>query len=626
MLCSAKITAPPGRVRLVLLLFFVAVLSRARAASNAGALVLVNSRSADYADFGNLIQPYLSEFGVPYEVWDIAAQPPADVSNYALLIIGHRGLDVTGRFLSPEAEENLLAAVRAATGLVSFDGLLAAWSEAKPYPLSRLSQAIFGPSFARPEEATAITIGASAVTPQLILFDHYITRASSVPRTVTLKRPMTVPGMIPGAQDAVLAYAGNQPLLVTAAFGRGRAVLWTTYDWARPDIKGKVYGLDDLVWKSLVWAARKPFVLRGMPHYLALRIDDVSGFGVGSNRHLGYVETANRYGLKPWLGIFIDDLREDPEAVRTLSRLTQQGLATASVHARRWHDFFYLDEPLWNDQRGSNIAARDFPADKITANFAEAESFFARHGLVKSTLVLPHFYEFGTNDFEGLKRWGAEFVGTVLEPGRGYGTPLLRSGPYLAHEPLHPSNGSDPIFIADWLTVPGHPELNHRFFNFVEEIRDVAGYEWAPSHVSVDEAIRRGVIESRREFDSLLPAVLFTHESDHIQYLEPEAWDRILKGVSEGLRSYQPVAVTLDFLALYLRALHTSRIIAATYDTATDAGTVELEGEADLPTKFYVFEDLRREPVSRQWEAPAFEAKAVVRWHSGLKQAGQEGP
>lgn len=231
---------------------------------------------------------------------------------------------------------------------------------------------------------------------------------------------MSLIGADPRPAARVLAYAGNQPLLLNASYGKGRVILWTSYEWTGPEVKGKLYGLDDLVWRGLVWAARKPFLLCGIPHCLALRIDDAAGFGQGSNRHLGYVAVANRFGLKPWLGVFIDDLREDPEAVQALARYTRQGLATASPHAQRWHSFFYLDETLWTDGQGRNIAGRNWPDEVMASNFAEAEKFFAEHGILKSSFVIPHFYEFGTNSFEGLKHWGAELVATVLEPSRGY--------------------------------------------------------------------------------------------------------------------------------------------------------------------------------------------------------------
>jgi hypothetical protein len=582
---------------------------------NAGALVLVNSRSPGYKDFAPYLEPYLIQFGVPYEVRDIAqggAEP--DFANYALIIIGHRAFDVPRTFFTQEQERKLLAAVAGGAGLVSLDGLLIAWADRRPHVLYGYASELFALGLTAPAQAATITIGVPTANAADAPTSHYITSLGPVPRTVRLKRAILISGLVAGPGVSVLARCGSQPLLMTARHGSGRTAVWTSYEWTRPDVKGKLYGLDDLVWRSLVWAARKPFVMRGMPHYLALRIDDVSGVGLGANRHLGYVETANHYGLKPWLGVFLDDLRENPEAVQTLAKLTQQGLATASVHARRWANFFYLDEPLWHDERGANIAGHDWPEDQVSNNFADAGRFFQDHGIPKSKVVIPHNYEFGSNVFSGLEQWGAEFVSTPVAPGKGYGSETLRAAPYLKPEYPFASNGNDPIYIADWLEVPGHAEFDHKFFNFLEEVRDVAGYEWAPSGVPVQEAIRRGLVECQREFDSMLPAVLFTHESDHIRHIQPADWDEILKGVMDGLKPYQPVPVTLDFLSQYLRALLTSRLKAARYDVESGDGSVEFEGFSDLPTEFYIFEQTGQDMVARQWEAPAFQGTRSVRW------------
>lgn len=148
----------------------------------------------------------------------------------------------------------------------------------------------------------------------------------------------------------------------------------------------------------------------------------------------------------------------------------------------------------------------------------------------------------------------------------------------------------------------------------MEQVRDVVRYEWAPSRVPAEEAVRRGVVQSRREFDSLLPAVLFTHESDPIQHLQPEEWERILRGVMEGLEPFKPIIVTLDFLAQYLRALRTSRIVHARYDVRSHEGTLELAGDTYLATKFYVFEGPEDDPSVQEWEVPIFRETVVVKW------------
>jgi hypothetical protein len=564
---------------------------------NAGAIVLVNSEAPDFADFHTLLEPYLVHFGVPYETLDLAEHRLDNrLADSSLVIIGHCGLDPARRFLNEAAEQVLADAVRRGTGLVSFDGLVATWTRRQAQPVYRFSQEIFGWRFTPAQEAGAIEIAGG----------HWITAQRPAPRRLQLKATMLVPGLAPGADEAqVLAGAAGKPLLVAAPFGSGRAVQFSTYDWVQPAVKGKLYGLDDLVWRSLVWAARKPFVMRGMPRYLVMRVDDVSGFGIESNRHLGWVETVNRHGLKPWLGVFIDDMREDAEATRRLAGFTREELVTASPHARRWSSFFYLDEPLRNDDRQRNVTGRPWPDEKMAANFAEAGQFFRANGIVMGKVVLPHFYEFARNNFEGLERWGIGLVGTVLRPGDGYGAMVPAAGPYLSGEPPRPSDAKDPIYIADWLKVPGRPEFDRRFFNFVLEIRDVAGYEWAPSGVPVAEAIRRGIEECRRAYDSLLPAVLFTHESDHIQHISPRDWEAIISGVMAGLAPERPVPVTYDFLCRYMRVLRTSRIEAAR------DGTVEFTGAADIPAKFCVWE--QRE-TAREVEVPAFQGRTRVAW------------
>src|SRR3954462_2941270 len=97
-------------------------------------------------------------------------------------------------------------------------------------------------------------------------------------------------------------------------------------------VQGPVNGLDDLVWRSLVWAARKPFVMRGMPNFVTMRVDDVSG-------PFNWVHTANQVGFKPFLGLFINNVTAP--AVAELRSLTTNGTATASVHSFTDTSFFY---------------------------------------------------------------------------------------------------------------------------------------------------------------------------------------------------------------------------------------------------------------------------------------------
>ena len=58
--------------------------------------------------------------------------------------------------------------------------------------------------------------------------------------------------------------------------------------------------------------------------------------------------------------------------------------------------------------------------------------------------------------------------------------PRLMMGPFNRYETACNSECSAPVYYADYLNIPGHPEFNGQFFNVITEIRDVTGYEWAP--------------------------------------------------------------------------------------------------------------------------------------------------
>ena len=134
--------------------------------------------------------------------------------------------------------------------------------------------------------------------------------------------------------------------------------------------------------------------------------------------------------------------------------------------------FFYFDD----------AAGRTSPMPRWRPTSPRAPSGIGEHSIPISKFVLPHYYEFGSNVFAGLSDWGVEFVGTVMQPGDPYygsawvderSVSPLRVGRHQLDRSsvlrgLHP--------------VPGHPELDGRFFNCVTEIRDENGYEWYPTN------------------------------------------------------------------------------------------------------------------------------------------------
>jgi hypothetical protein len=569
------------RVRAAAALLLTFAASRA-AAQRADAVLLVNSTSARYADATQYVRPYLDHFGVPYTVLDIATTSVGpEIADYALIVVGHSSLDPTHSYLSTAEQANLSNAVALGCGLVNFDFDLTSDGITPRY---QYVQDVFGFGYQPSRVGNGMLFGTEAP-------GHYISSRHQAGETIATS-PMTVAAITVPTDVTVMVrvQSTGTPLVAATSYGQGRAVQWGSYAWMSHSVLGPIHGMDDLVWRSLVWAARKPFVMRGMPNFLTMRVDDVVG-------GFWWVTTANSFQLKPWLGLFYTNISNADAA--QLSALVNAGLATASVHAKGGSDFFYFDY----------YSGQNFSDSTIASNFADATAWHSAHGIPIAKYVTPHYYDVGTNAFAGLQNWGIEFLGIQQEPGTTYGSPWAMEGPYRLFET---GSSSDPVpgTYADYAAIAGHPELANKFFNCVTEIRDDFGYEWSPDN-DVDGSIGRGTRQSKRAFDSMALATLFTHEG-YIQAIDPGNWQSILDGIVSNLASYSPVYVTLDYACQYLRAKHDSRIISSLFDPATQTITTSLSGSADIPTQFLVFSGVGGTVIQAASSVPAFSGSTQV--------------
>ncbi len=585
-------------------------------------LVLLNSSSPRAYEATGFVLPYLDHFGVPYTVLDLARAPlPAGLADCALLVVSHAGLrlDSAGR-------KRLLGAVGHGAGLVGFDPTLPSPAELGAGPPGRAAW------------ADAIEF---APTP------HYITERHEPGSASPLASQLRVPPM-PALPQGALLTAGGRPFLAATRLGQGRVVQWATAGWMHSAVLGPLAGLDDVLWRGLVWAARKPFALRGLPPLVTMRVDDVLGSGTGWGRtSFCWVHEAARHGLKPWLGLFIDNLTET--GVAELRELILRGQASAFPHAfgllgrvglpgasyqgqpaaplaerrsaefarrhRRPPDPAELDDFIYFDHHHH----RPWPQGELARRLAAVDDWFtARAPFPMSHYAVPHWYETAPEALPHLQdRWGAEFVGTTMQPGARYSlrSDWLMSGPFRCHErpgtgvisPLR--RGQRPVCYADWLEVAGR-----RFFNCLTEIRDDAGYDWKPDN-DVAATVGRGVRQLRRALDSMALAVLVAHETDHIYLVEPEAWAAEVAGVTRGIAGYSPIFMGMDEALRYVRASRTSRLEAARLDAAQHLVSATFTGRADVATHFYLFSEAAGEIAGRLVDVPAFEGRTAAQVH-----------
>jgi hypothetical protein len=574
---------PPALAAAVAGLFAVPILTRPLPAATVGAdaVVLVNSSSANYLDFQHYIQPYLDNFGVPYTVLDIAANGVGtNLANYALIVIGHSQLDTNGVALGSAGQNAIWLAVSNGTGLVSFDGALSATNGAALYPFV---QTIFGFGYGPATSGASVTLPATEPQSQM----HYITALHPVGDSITLRASMTLPGLAAPSNVTAVALSGASPFLVVAQYGQGRAAQWASYDWMSTAVLGPLDGLDDLVWRSLVWAARKPFVMRGLPNFLTLRMDDAAG-------PFWWVHIANEMGFKPWIGLFLSYVSETNTA--DLCNLVTNGNATTSIHSLDCcNTFFYFNH--------TSSPPAPWPDTVMSNNFYTGTQWHASHGIPISQVVVGHYSEIGANAFAGLQAWGVQYVSMCFPPNDYWfsspAPPWLINGPYRLYEtPRDGTSNAYPLFYADYLSIPGHPEFDGQFFCCVTEIRDDAACgEWCPSNGDVPGSVGRGTRQAKRAFDSLVMAALYTHEwylipipeSSNQTPITTNNWYAILQGITNNLAAYHPICVTYDYACQYVRATRTSRLTASAYDPLSGRVTVALSGSTDLAIQVSVF-------------------------------------
>jgi hypothetical protein len=487
------------------------------AAKSNKALVLVNSGSAYYVHFLNYIRPYLDNFGIAYQIIDVTLGNVPSFNNYGLVIFGHNRVFESGY---PVTE--LEIALTAGIGLYSFDSHLFDFSSGFNAP--------------GPQESGSCS--------QLIIVQsnpHYIIEKHSDSQydhntSFSLLSSMSLGQNGSLVNGTVLAEGqvsgSNITLLEVTGYGSGKVVRWNSYEWMFDQYLGPLYGLDDLIWRGIVWAARKPFIMMGMPPMITMRVDDVDGTG-GYSADFNWVGVSNNYGLRPWLGVFNNSI---PSAsVPTLKSYIDNGLATASPHSFTVDDFIYF-----NHNGVSNF-------NPVT-NCTVARDFFIQHQLTMSKYILPHYYEMSPLCGPSIASMGGEFIGIHMIPGSSYETSSwLNRGPYRINR-FGLADTRTPVYYADTIIIGGST-----FFNCLTEIRDDGGYEWYPRNDQVGSTVARGVRHLRRAINSMVLASLFTHEN-YIDQISPVNWNTMMQQVTANMASYNPVYTTMDYALQYVRA------------------------------------------------------------------------
>jgi len=428
---------------------------------------------------------------------------------------------------------------------------------------------------------------------------------------------LEIPGVAGfGEQAKVLMKIGGKPLIIAALHGSGRVVQWTSYRWLDPNVLGFYNGLDDIVWRSMVWAARKPFVFQGNIPLVSMRIDDCVGLGTD----FAYIETVNKHGIVPHIAFMMDDT--PPGAAAKLGEYTRRGKAEAFVHARKQAGhtgFFFWDFDFNDFNRG-----KPFGEEALARNFDDLEVFYKKYDIRHAKTATPHYVPGAANALPYLRAMGVTFdsVSSATMPNTGenrfWPYELYQRAGYfgISFTSYEDGNfvyrsrmimdwvGKDPsIFCtssyalgikADWLRPSRAPGF--------EETRKVEGL------------IADGIDMLRLSLDSMGPSFFFTHELN-IGLMEGGAGllDRAFEGVMSNLRKHHKVIPCgLDELNQYGKNIRTADLAAARYDPAARSLQVDWRGYSDMPTKFHVFTEEGGEIRDRWADLPVYRGPTTV--------------
>lgn len=579
-------------------------------AGNRSVLAVIDSRKVtDRLSSDHTIFAALKHFGIPCEVLDggdYMGAVPEYIAPRALYIIAHDG---AAQWLKPEVAARIADAVQQGAGLICFDRRVDEW----PTELRGLLPADVGHA----------RVGTLTIAEQ----PSFITHGHGPGTELELEQETGVVTLPSSAGWRPLVTSGDgQTVIASAAVGEGRVVLFGTGEQLYAEgVFGHVRGLDGLMWRSIVWAAAKPFPMRCIPPYVTARMDDCNG----TWNAFDYVRVMNRYGIGPNLGLFIDEM--GPTDWAAAKRLHDAGGADFSMHAFR--DDFYTARPNYTPYavlpdkpdlsnggtqpqfEGLSLdhhTGLDLPLETIHRNFRRMDDAFSRAGIRHSRVLNAHFGEVGWGAVPLFLERGVDLPTNNTAFGQLYGNqPVWRPKPYgirglsgrygvtIDRCPQHPGM----TFVA--MSV-SHARKTHMGIDILSGRVPFIGESETPK---LDEAAAAGIANIKLGLDALVYGVLFTHE-ERINVISLEDWEYVVNSIVKGLDGWEVEYAEREYVGIIGKRLFDSALVRA---NMTEQGLhCVLCGQTDGPSPLTIWENDGDGCTRRVVEVDALEGYAEV--------------
>ena len=575
-----------------------------------------NTVSGSPGEYQRYLERYLEHLQIPYRVIDTATQaPPANLGLVQLIVAGHTGLS-----LSASWQQAILQAVQGGSGFVNFDadptigtnthiqGIFGATGSS----IGPTGTVIDIPSAVMPDGSNPHYIAAMQIrfqdTPPGDLIYSFHEDAKDIQQVAT-------PTVLQGAHGTVIALIGNSPLILATQTGGGRAVDFTTYDFMHPDRFGFMMGIDDLIWRSMIWAARKPFIVRGYPRFYAPQMDDeVVGWGTrlrdlwnptytgnvaadGTGGPWKVTAMAQLVNLQPGGQDRTDAIADENAGYLKIAFHTNTGISEGDLY---WNP--QSPDPLTDAQWQSNLAY----AMQILQGQGGSDTLPT---LSKS--MVPHFWNLSNNT--GYDLWNSlnvRYITEIQQPGAYYsfGPPKpssmrLWTHPFRVYE--LPPTGVNPnelytLYSADFLSVGSTAGLSPQtFFTFTTQLlgNNFPSFDarWPNDNqaISVQESVNNFTEYAWRFWSGMAPVQMYNHDGGSFEVSTESERQQAITQISAFLNAKGARHVFMENLGAYMCARTTS--LLSTAQANSSSLTVNFTGNASdmdgnlIPTNFYIF-------------------------------------
>jgi hypothetical protein len=551
--------------------------------SNRILLVLVDSRQKDaYPDVERGVLAALVHWGMPYQCHDLAkGQPGTEVLNAcAAVILAQQNL---GTALSDDTARAVAEAVANGVGYVGCDGNVGYM----PPPLQHVAGV-------RVQDVQPV-FGA-----QVVDTEHWVSQWQERGARYRFRRSLEMPHVAPAMPRVrVLLESNRHPAMWVTRYGQGRAVQWALPPgmWRR-EVFGHCEGLDDLLWRGIVWAAQKPFATLPMPPFSTARIDNA----IGAHDFV-WVRAMHDHGFLPNVGVFPDDIDALSEirgqsnffdrAVDMMRRCVEAGWAEFSPHAATWNRAYLL----YCRADGSEI-----PSDELSQRLSAVDKQFARYGIRWARTVNPHYHQLGYNALSFLKARGVEFTSSSQLPGETwegehklwgcapFGHPGFTISPLPDSADFYAvTSGRSHLYTTEQ-TGPNRYRICDSAYALETDFMWGRTRWQGQSRIDdwdamVDAAVR----QIRLGLGSLFFACPATREQT-IAFVGLEDWEAFWERVNQRTSRYERWPALYSDVAAYARAKHRTRLVDANFDGMSI--TCSLRGAPKVPLFLCVWDDV----------------------------------